>query len=595
MFPMFVAFALKSTVIWVAAWLVALAMKRSPAAARHLVWTAAAVSVAMMPFLTISLPEWRVPVEPVGLVFQAAGTSAVPAVPEAVAAPVSRLAAVRGGGIEWRGPAIAIWTAGTVVMMLSLLLAYARMWRKRRMAAVLDAGDGVPLLRAEAGSMPMTFGVLHPVVFLPADAAEWDEERRRLVVLHELAHVRRADVLTQLLARTALALNWWNPLAWKAWREFLRERERAADDLVLNTGARASDYAGHLLEIARTMAPPPAVAVAMARRHQFEDRLAAILDSDIRRGAPAGWWAFSALLLAIPLAAFQVAQNSAAVDEAAKAAVEARQYDTAKKLLESSLGQRKDPVELGMGLFRLGVLSSRLDRKEEAESYYAKAAEVLGTRPQAAAVLIKLGVAALGKKELDRAYDLFERAKGLDAARSAEAYLWMGVARHAQNNAAEAEGNFRSAWATQSAGSAEAVTIGRIHANFLRAEGRTAEAEQMEAQVAALRKQTALRVENRSPNVSRIGGSVKAPSLISKVEPKYSEEARAAKLTGTSVLYVEVFPDGQVRNAQVVQPLGLGLEDRALEAVSQWRFQPGTKDGQPVPVAATIEVNWKLL
>ena len=59
--------------------------------------------------------------------------------------------------------------------------------------------------------------------------------------------------MTHLLARTALALHWWNPLAWTAWREFLKERERATDDLVLGAGTVASDYAGHLLEIARTM------------------------------------------------------------------------------------------------------------------------------------------------------------------------------------------------------------------------------------------------------------------------------------------------------------------------------------------------------
>ncbi|MGK4277469.1 M56 family metallopeptidase, partial [Escherichia coli] len=86
------------------------------------------------------------------------------------------------------------------------------------------------------------------------------------------------------MARTALCLQWFNPLAWMAWREFLKERERAADDLVLNAGARASDYAGHLLEIARTMQSRPvsaAAAIAMARPSQLEGRLLAILDSGV--------------------------------------------------------------------------------------------------------------------------------------------------------------------------------------------------------------------------------------------------------------------------------------------------------------------------
>ncbi len=101
--------------------------------------------------------------------------------------------------------------------------------------------------------MPMTFGVLKPVVFMPADAAEWSDERRRLVLQHELAHIERGDSATHLMARCALSLLWWHPLAWKAWREFLKERESAADDLVLSAGARASDYASLLLDIAPTM------------------------------------------------------------------------------------------------------------------------------------------------------------------------------------------------------------------------------------------------------------------------------------------------------------------------------------------------------
>ena len=134
--------------------------------------------------------------------------------------------------------------------------------------------------------MPMTFGVFRPTVLLPAGASEWSPERLRVVLLHELAHVRRGDVAMHLLARTALALYWWNPLAWFAWREFLKERERATDDLVLHAGARASDYAGHLLEVARTLQPAPATAwaaIAMARRSELEGRLVAILDSGVNR------------------------------------------------------------------------------------------------------------------------------------------------------------------------------------------------------------------------------------------------------------------------------------------------------------------------
>jgi len=100
---------------------------------------------------------------------------------------------------------------------------------------------------------------------------------------------------------------------------------------------------------------------------------------------------------------------------------------------------------------------------------------------------------------------------------------------------------------------------------------------------------------NTGGGVYRIGGGVSQPTLLFKVEPEYSEEARKAKYQGTVVLYVEVDPTGKARNLRVVRSLGLGLDEKAIEAVNKWKFKPGLKDGKPVTVAATIEVNFRLL
>jgi TonB family protein len=94
--------------------------------------------------------------------------------------------------------------------------------------------------------------------------------------------------------------------------------------------------------------------------------------------------------------------------------------------------------------------------------------------------------------------------------------------------------------------------------------------------------------------VSHIGGGVSAPQVVSKVEPEYSEEARKAKLQGTVVLYVVVDEQGLPRDLKVVRPLGLGLDQKAIEAAQKWRFKPGLKDGHPVAVSAQIEVNFRL-
>ena len=93
----------------------------------------------------------------------------------------------------------------------------------------------------------------------------------------------------------------------------------------------------------------------------------------------------------------------------------------------------------------------------------------------------------------------------------------------------------------------------------------------------------------------RIGGDVSAPQVLSKVEPEYSEEARKAKYSGTVVLQIVVDEHGLPRDIKVVRPLGLGLDEKAIEAVSHWRFRPGMKGGRAVPVQATIEVNFRLL
>ena len=95
--------------------------------------------------------------------------------------------------------------------------------------------------------------------------------------------------------------------------------------------------------------------------------------------------------------------------------------------------------------------------------------------------------------------------------------------------------------------------------------------------------------------VFRVGGGVSAPVLLFKVEPEYSEEARKAKYQGTVLLYIEVDPSGHATNIRVQRSLGLGLDEKAIEAVKKWKFRPGAKDGKAVTVAATIEVNFRLL
>jgi TonB family protein len=92
----------------------------------------------------------------------------------------------------------------------------------------------------------------------------------------------------------------------------------------------------------------------------------------------------------------------------------------------------------------------------------------------------------------------------------------------------------------------------------------------------------------------RVGGGVSAPKAVFSPDPEYSEEARKAKYQGVCVLWLVVGPDGKPRDVRVARTLGLGLDEKAIEAVKTWRFEPAVKDGRPVAVQINVEVTFRL-
>lgn len=165
----------------------------------------------------------------------------------------------------------------------------------------------VRLLETHRSLVPRTWGVLRPIVLLPITWRDWPRQRQRLVLLHELAHVKRYDVALQLLARLACVLYWFHPLAWYALRRLRTERELACDDCVLTAGGHASDYAQHLVQIVRShrVTPMPA-AVAMAQSTRLERRVRALLDR-ARSHLPLGRTAGRLLLVGAALVVTVVA------------------------------------------------------------------------------------------------------------------------------------------------------------------------------------------------------------------------------------------------------------------------------------------------
>src|SRR5262249_49013995 len=136
--------------------------------------------------------------------------------------------------------------------------------------------QGVRVLMSDAVSSPATTGIFRPVVLVPRGALAWSEERWRVVLLHELAHVRARDCLVNLIAQIVCAVHWFDPLAGIAARRLRRERELAADERVVFAGEKASSYAEHLVAIATGTAPLGAVAMA-EERSELAHRVEAIV------------------------------------------------------------------------------------------------------------------------------------------------------------------------------------------------------------------------------------------------------------------------------------------------------------------------------
>jgi len=133
-----------------------------------------------------------------------------------------------------------------------------------------------------------------------------------------------------------------------------------------------------------------------------------------------------------------------------------------------------------------------------------------------------------------------------------------------------------------------------IYSRFLDSQGQPDHAQTLREKADAIRMSQPPGAVTSARTVFRAGGDVQSPVLLKKVEPQYTTEARVAQYSGIVRLTVIIGADGKTHDLQVVHPLGLGLDQKAIDAVTQWTFKPGQKDGQPVDVRATIEVNFRL-
>ena len=306
--PWIVKPALVVLLAYVAQW----AVRQRGAAARHLVWTAALLFVAIVPLL----PSELFSAPALTLVALTPGSSivddAAPFIVDATTTPARSTF-----------PIHAFWIAGLLAVVAQWLLPFRKAIQLARRSRSYTTYRNVPVRLSDATCLPFTFGWREPVIVLPAQAEHWTEVRRTHVLAHEFAHVARYDWLTQSLARAVCAMYWFHPLVWLAAAAMRRESENACDDAaILATEGGPAAYAEDLFQMAcdcRDAGNTPASALTMwgNSKSQLEVRVKNILNPLLNRRpltpAVAAAVACGALALFLPVVGLRLQAQPAKV------------------------------------------------------------------------------------------------------------------------------------------------------------------------------------------------------------------------------------------------------------------------------------------
>ena len=357
---------MKSFVIFAVAGLFGFILRRHSAAVRGLVWSLAILGCLIVPLFSLTLPQWEVGILPATPVeFEVdrwaenrqTTTSPVPTasrpLPSTTASstqttptpvqpqPVNSESGVaqpnmsRTGftSLYWTDWIAVCWAGGALFLLARLIVGIGAVWH---LSARSNSFSGstphvhpdwkrpVSVRQSDTVTVPMVWGLVRPVILLPADADEWEPERRRAVLLHELAHIQRQDWLIQTIAQITCAVYWFNPFVWLAARQLRVEAERACDDHVLNAGYQSTDYAQHLLDIVRNikgLRSASRATVAMVHPSKIEGRLRTVLAEHLNRQpvtkVVVGIGLFALVCFAILIGAMQLTETVDSIDDPA--------------------------------------------------------------------------------------------------------------------------------------------------------------------------------------------------------------------------------------------------------------------------------------
>jgi beta-lactamase regulating signal transducer with metallopeptidase domain len=311
----------KGFVVLGLAFLADLLLRRANASLRHLIWLVGLAAVMLLPVGSRMLPRLDVPL--LHLDFLAAH-------------PVQEAGSAQIGsevGFGWSTSEIllGIYISGALLVFTWQLIgrAYAYRLRKRagkinhgqlarelqRLKAALGIHNSVGLLSSDLISIPFSTGYLRPVIVLPQATSSWPAPVMESVLVHELAHIKRKDILTRIAAQISCCIHWINPLAWYGLGRIMMEQEIACDNLVLGTGTKASDYARNLLALSEVRRGRMDFALtALGRKTELKSRLLEILKptrsrAPLRIGGSLVFLTFSFGLL-LPVSALNIWDRS---------------------------------------------------------------------------------------------------------------------------------------------------------------------------------------------------------------------------------------------------------------------------------------------
>ena len=545
------------SVVLLAALAAVAALRRRSAALRHWILTAAVACALATPALELTLPTWSLPagtsqwattiVAPGTLaVFESIVTNGAPASPSASGANLGRLSRP-----SLKVVLLGLWGIGAIAALSILAVRLARLRHlSRRVARVDDPRcrqllhttarlhgitRSIELLHSRNPAMVVTWGLVRPRVLVPEDARGWSDARIRVVLSHELAHVRRNDWSIQLAADVLKSVYWFHPLAWMAARALRREAERACDDLVLNAGVAGPEYADHLLAVARAAASLRAepAAAAMARPSTLEGRIRAMLNVRLNRDplTPSGRIAALLLIGIVALAAATLSTGASA--QSGLGSISGVIYDPAGGVLPSA-GLKILHVDSGRTFTAATDRTGSFALRDVQAGVYELTMSLPGFATVKATVDVRPG-------------DRIQRSVVLPLGSLEETLTVIGGGP--QDAAAPAPRPVRE------------IPPPRGPASM----------------------------------AGGIGGSIKQPMKIVDVKPRYPAELEGSGAAATVTLNCRIAIDGYVLDLKDVSatPAHPAFVASALAAARQWEFSPTLLNGAPIETNMTITIRYR--